>query len=1283
LDAEIIKGCQKVISFKTYTNPEPIQEEIEQIDPMAVSVDPSLILKKHNVNVLESFAKNYSDFAENLNKVEGFIEQFKQLSEHVDELVKKEDLEKLFIAHLLLINENITEIKSDIKGINESDIQAIHSIIQDIEQKTENLNESFDLEIPRLKKSIFENTHNSNLKIEELTTGVESFNKDVADLQEKLHEEQELRQTISEELTSTVEVFTKDFDDIRERVSEENLFRQKLSEELTDLDDSVTTINGELSALAEQYETAITPTVEKINLFEQKIKSVEDTIVSYSDDFEQAKQSLYQVVNEVNQIFINDKYSELNEKVEQIQLMFSSLQEKETLVENMAATASREELLKVLKDKSFQQPNPDEVNANFKAVTTKLKFLEQAIGRIAAAGPGGGEVNLRYLDDVDRSTIGDNKYLRYNATTKKFEFAEVTGGGGSAVGSIRYDISQSLTSDDKNQAQSNMGLAAVASSGSYADLTNTPVLIKAAVPWSANHTIADGTRYLIGDVVYDNGNIFVANFENESIPTSSTLYWTNLGPGNRLNIDGRDIQNISYTQLTNKPFIPTIPDQTGNTGKYLTTDGSALSWSTVTNGVTDYNNLTNRPDLSVYYLATNPNGYITEVVTISDSAPTSPSGGDLWWNSTEGTLKIYYSDADSSQWVDTISNGIKGDTGLQGPRGEIGPKGDKGDTGDIGPIAEGSVRYDISQTLTSANKTQAQTNMGLANVASSGSYTDLTNKPVLFSGSYTDLTNKPTIPAAQIQSDWTQTSNTALDYIKNKPVLFSGNYTDLTNKPVLFDGAYANLTGKPNLSVYYLATNPSGYITGITSSNVITALGFTPYNATNPNGYISVITSSNVTTALGFTPYNATNPSGYITTSALTGYALSSSLSTVATSGSYADLTNKPTLFSGSFADLTSKPTTLSGYGITNAQATLVSGTNIKTINGTSVLGSGNIVISGAGASPATPTVYGTVYGITDSTRTALGSGAGQSQSCFAVAVGSGAGLSQGCYSVAVGGNAGATSQGCYSVAVGGNAGVTSQSCFAIAIGRNAGNSTQGGASVAIGACAGFQSQGSDAVSIGSRAGTTSQSCFAVAVGSGAGYSGQGDNAIAIGKCSGYLNQAACSIAIGKCVAAPASGLYVSPIRDQSVAGGTPVGLGYCVTSKEIVYGVSGETTSTIVTKLSTATAISDVSGNLRSIPQNARTSAYVLVATDNGKHISITTGGVTVPASVFAAGDSVMIVNNSAASQTITQGSGLTLRWAGQATATTGNRTIGLYSIATVLFISPTVAFISGAGVA
>ena len=38
--------------------------------------------------------------------------------------------------------------------------------------------------------------------------------------------------------------------------------------------------------------------------------------------------------------------------------------------------------------------------------------------------------------------------------------------------------------------------------------------------------------------------------------------------------------------------------------------------------------------------------------TVSDNAPSNPSQGDLWWNSNEGKLKIYYDDGQSAQWVD-------------------------------------------------------------------------------------------------------------------------------------------------------------------------------------------------------------------------------------------------------------------------------------------------------------------------------------------------------------------------------------------------------------------------------------------------------------------------------------------------------------------------------------------------------------------------------------------------------------------------------------------------------
>ena len=51
-------------------------------------------------------------------------------------------------------------------------------------------------------------------------------------------------------------------------------------------------------------------------------------------------------------------------------------------------------------------------------------------------------------------------------------------------------------------------------------------------------------------------------------------------------------------------------------------------------------------------------------VTTSDVAPTSPSDGDLWWQSDTGYLKIYYSDGDSDQWVDASPNSSSDGTGI-------------------------------------------------------------------------------------------------------------------------------------------------------------------------------------------------------------------------------------------------------------------------------------------------------------------------------------------------------------------------------------------------------------------------------------------------------------------------------------------------------------------------------------------------------------------------------------------------------------------------------------------
>lgn len=125
-------------------------------------------------------------------------------------------------------------------------------------------------------------------------------------------------------------------------------------------------------------------------------------------------------------------------------------------------------------------------------------------------------------------------------------------------------------------------------------------------------------------------------------------------------------------------------------------------------------------------------------------------------------------------------------------------------------IGEEGPYYTKSQTDTLLNA-KADTS-SLATVATTGSYSDLTNKPSIptktsdlsndsnfvSDASYvhtdnnftTTLKNKLDGIAAgaevNVQANWTQTDNTADDYIKNKPTLATvattGSYDDLTNK---------------------------------------------------------------------------------------------------------------------------------------------------------------------------------------------------------------------------------------------------------------------------------------------------------------------------------------------------------------------------------------------------------------------------------------------------------------------------------------------------------------------
>jgi hypothetical protein len=82
--------------------------------------------------------------------------------------------------------------------------------------------------------------------------------------------------------------------------------------------------------------------------------------------------------------------------------------------------------------------------------------------------------------------------------------------------------------------------------------------------------------------------------------------------------------------------------------------------------------------------------------------------------------------------------------------------------------------------------------------------------------------------------------------------------------------AFAKTTEVVNSADTFTGTLPvaKGGTGSTTAAAALTALG--AYSSTNPSGYITGITSSNVTTALGFTPYSTANPANYLTSVNLT-----------------------------------------------------------------------------------------------------------------------------------------------------------------------------------------------------------------------------------------------------------------------------------------------------------------------------------------------------------------------------------------------------------------------------
>ena len=196
------------------------------------------------------------------------------------------------------------------------------------------------------------------------------------------------------------------------------------------------------AAIAEEKKK-ILPAIGEKSKTKQSVKKSEDFLKQFSEEFEKLKEQEEQHKRDVAamEAFLTQpsppkpepepEYLEEDTAEDEGKMIYGGMWEEpepDPEPELIPETPLQEQALEYLKTKKKEIA---EESAEVESIKKQIQDLKKNITSLSLAQQGmggGGAVNIRDMDDVDRSTaLVNGKFLKYNSTTGKFVGADATG----------------------------------------------------------------------------------------------------------------------------------------------------------------------------------------------------------------------------------------------------------------------------------------------------------------------------------------------------------------------------------------------------------------------------------------------------------------------------------------------------------------------------------------------------------------------------------------------------------------------------------------------------------------------------------------------------------------------------------------------------------------------------------------------------------------------------------------------------------------------------------------